>query len=62
MIFNVADYSDEYNFIKKSRNGSLNASFFEYRKISGKNKLEYEEIMPNVIDDTNVEQRSVDKK
>ena len=62
MMCDVADYNDEYNFIKRSRHGSLNASFFESRKISGKMKRESEQIMPIVIDDANGETRSMDKR
>lgn len=59
-MYDVADYNDEYNFIKRSRHGSLNASFFESRKISGKMKREPDEIIPVVIDDAKGETRSVD--
>ena len=62
MMCDVADYNDEYKFIKRSRHGSLNASFFESRKISGKMKRESEQIMPIVIDDANGETRSMDKR
>jgi len=61
MIGDVADYNDEYNFIKRSRHGSLNASFFESRKIRGKMKRDSEQNIPIVIDDTNGDVRSADK-